>query len=124
MIRRSTLALIAALALPAAAHADGDPAKGAILFKQRCAVCHVAAPGAASTVGPNLFGVVGRKAASAPGFNYSDALKASGLTWSAAEIDSFITAPNKKVPGTRMFISVPSPADRADITAFLASLKK
>lgn len=124
MIRRLPFAaLLAALALPALAHAAGDPAKGATLFKQRCAVCHVDAAGAATTVGPNLFGVVGRKAASTS-FNYSDALKSSGLTWSATEIDSFITAPNKKVPGTRMFINVTNPADRADLIAFLSTLKK
>ncbi|HEY2658643.1 MAG TPA: c-type cytochrome [Caulobacteraceae bacterium] len=125
MIRRSNLlTLVAALAAPALAHAAGDPAKGATVFKQRCGVCHVSAAGAAATMGPNLFGVVGRKAGSTAGFTYSDAIKASGLTWSATELDSFLTAPNKKVPGTRMFINVTNPADRADLIAFLATLKK
>ncbi|QUD90650.1 cytochrome c family protein [Phenylobacterium montanum] len=86
-------------------------------------MCHVNTAGATPTAAPNLFGVVGRKAASTS-FNYSDALKASGLTWTPANIDSFITAPNKKVPGTRMVISVPAAPDRADLIAYLQTLKK
>ena len=125
MIRPATLAVLAAaLALPSLAHAAGDATKGAALFKQRCAACHVSEAGATPMAGPNLFGVVKRKAASTSFANYSDALKASGLTWTPAEIDAFLTAPNKKVPGTRMVISVPAPADRADLVAYLSTLKK
>ncbi len=124
MFDRSTLTVLAAaLALPAIAHAGGDPAKGATLFKQRCGICHVSTEGAKPSIAPNLFGLVGRKAAST-GFSYSDAMKASGLTWSPAELDGFLTAPNKKVPGTRMMISVPAAPDRTDIIAYLSSLKK
>ncbi len=124
MLRRTALPiLIAALALPAMAQAAGDAAKGATLFKQRCSMCHVSAAGAAPIAAPNLFGVAGRKAASTS-FNYSDALKASGLTWTAANLDAFLAAPNKKVPGTRMVISVPAEQDRADIVAYLSTLKK
>ena len=123
MLRNISLALVAALALPGLAFAAGDPAKGATLFKQRCGVCHVNTADATPTAAPNLFGVVGRKAASTS-FNYSDALKASGLKWTPADLDSFLTGPNKKVQGTRMVINVSNPTDRADLIAYLSTLKK
>jgi cytochrome c len=72
---------------------------------------------------PNLYGVVGRKAASTA-FGYSAALKASGLTWDPATLDRFLTSPMKLVPGTRMLIPVSDPKQRADLIAYLGSLKK
>ena len=59
---------------------SGDPAAGKTVF-QRCAICHKVDKGAGNGVGPNLFGVVGRKSASLPDFEYSGPLKASGITW-------------------------------------------
>ncbi len=125
MIRPFALAaLAAALALPNLAQAAGDPAHGGVLFKQRCAVCHVSAEGAAATSAPNLFGVVGRKAGTAAGFHYSTAMTAYGQAWGASNLDSFLAAPSKLVPGTRMYINVAKPEDRADLIAYLSSLKK
>lgn len=94
-----------------------DGVRGEALFKQRCAACHSVAPNGRS-VGPSLFGVVGRKAASA-NFNYSPALKKSGLSWDATTLDRYIAAPTKTVPGTRMIISVPNASDRKAILSFL-----
>ena len=65
----------------------------------------------------------GRKAASAPDFSYSKALKASGLVWTPAELDRFLTSPKTAVPGTAMPVSTPSAQDRADIIAYLATTK-
>lgn len=116
-------AALAALAagLPAfsAAGAQAGP-DGATLFRQRCGSCHQVTPGAASPLAPNLAGVVGRKAASTT-FNYSPALKASNLVWTRANLDRFITAPGKMVPGTRMVIAIPDAAQRAAVLNYLAT---
>jgi cytochrome c len=99
-----------------------DAAAGGELFKQRCSVCH-ATTGDKPGIGPSLAGVVGRKAAST-GFTYSAALKASGLVWNPKTLDSFLTAPGQLVSGTRMVISVSDPKQRADVVAYLGTLKK
>ena len=105
---------------PGAAWAQ-DAAKGAEVYQDRCGSCHVL-NGVGQ--GPSLVGVVGRKAASVQGFNYSDAMKASGLTWAPANLDRFLTGPAKLVPGTAMRATVPDPAERLDVIAYLASLKR
>jgi cytochrome c len=115
--------LIATLALlttgPACAQAaGGDVAKGLASFTDRCTSCHALDE---SHQGPKLRGVVGRKAASVPGFDYSDALKASGIVWTPATLDPFLTRPTKAVPGTAMRAVVSDPAERRDLIAYLAS---
>ena len=122
MPSRSGAALFAAaLALsPLVAHA-GDAAKGADVFQDRCSSCHVLN---GIGQGPSLLGVVGRKAAALPNFNYSDALKASGLVWTEANLDRFLSGPAKLVPGTAMRAVVSNPSDRGDLIAYLATLKR
>jgi glucose/arabinose dehydrogenase len=104
----------------------GDPDHGRVLFQQSCALCHptVLGPGGqpVSAQGPNLAGVVGRRAGSLPGFNFSKALAESGLVWSAPALDQFLAAPNADVPGTAMPIGVPKESDRLDLVAFLSTL--
>lgn len=95
---------------------------GEALFRQRCSSCHSVTPGRPSTLGPSLIGVVGRKAASTP-FNYSPALKASGLTWNRATLDRYLTSPPRTVPGTRMVIAVSDGAQRAVLIGYLESKK-
>ena len=109
----------AMVAAPAMAQ---DAAAGATLFRSRCLACHVVTPGQKGVLAPNLSGVAGRKAGSTT-YNYSPALKASGLKWDPATLDSFLTAPMKKVPGTRMVISIPDAKQRADVVAYLSTLK-
>lgn len=96
----------------------GDAAAGEDVFLDRCALCHVAEGGGP---GPSLKGVVGRKAASVPGFAYSDALKASARTWTASTLDEFLTDPAKSVPGTAMPIKVPDAKERADLISYLTA---
>ena len=112
--------VLAALTLSSAAlAAEGDPAAGKKAFDSRCGTCHSLDP-AAKKMGPNLSGVVGRKAGAIEGFKYSDALKNSGLTFDAATLDGYLANPRKAVPGTAMVIGVPDAKTRADIIAYLA----
>ena len=121
-MRRTSLAAVAGLTLIAAAvpAMAQDAAKGSDVYQDRCGSCHVLN---GIGQGPSLVGVVRRKAASLPGFNYSDAIKASGLTWTPANLDRFISGPTKLVPGTAMRAIVADPNDRRDLIAYLASLK-
>ncbi len=100
-----------------------NAAAGATLFKTRCSTCHGTAGEGRKGLGPSLKGLVGRKSGSVPDFKYSPALTKAALTWTPANLDSFITAPMKKVPGTRMVIAVPDAKQRGDLLAFLATLK-
>jgi len=119
------LAAMAASALigPATAqNAAGNPALGRTVFA-RCAACHAVTPGT-NRLGPSLAGVVGRKAGSVPGFNYSPAMKASKVVWNARSLDGFLTRPSASVPGTKMaFAGISSPADRANLIAYLGTAR-
>ncbi|HEY2709212.1 MAG TPA: c-type cytochrome [Caulobacteraceae bacterium] len=112
---------LASLAGAASAQPPGDAAKGANVYEDRCSGCHVLQ---GMGEGPPLAGVVGRKAGSVAGFPYTDAMKASGLTWTAANLDRFLTGPGKLVPGTAMQITLPADADRRNLIAYLSSLKR
>jgi cytochrome c2 len=102
----------------AAAHADGDPARGEQRFVD-CAACHAPQPGVAN-VGPSLTGVFGRKAGTLADFRYSPALKRSGITWTPETLDTFLADPQKAVPNNRMpYAGMQDAADRADLIAFL-----
>lgn len=85
-----------------------------------CQSCHTITPGGPSMTGPNLHGVVGRKAGTATNYNFSEALKASGVTWDAATLDTWITNPRTMVPGNKMtFMGMKDPKDRTDLIAYL-----
>jgi cytochrome c2 len=108
----------------APAVAEATPAAGAVpvAFAQ-CHACHSVESGK-NGVGPSLAGVFGRKAGSAPGYAYSDANKNSGLTWDEATLDEYLTAPMKKVPGTKMvFAGLTDAAKRKDVIEYLKTLK-
>jgi cytochrome c len=119
-------ALAAAAVLAAtAAHAGGDAKHGAELFADNCGDCHSVKEGGINRKGPNLFGVVGRKSGSVPGFDYSDANKAKDWVWTPERLEPYLEAPKKVVPGTIMkFKGDPDPQERADIIAFLMTLHK
>lgn len=74
-------------------------------------------------VGPNLYGIVGRKAGAAA-YPYSPAMKSSAIVWTPEKLDRFLAAPGKLVPGTKMPIAVPGAADRQAIIAYLKTLRK
>jgi cytochrome c2 len=109
--------------VPAETASAVPESKGATLFA-KCAACHALEAGK-NLIGPSLHGVVGRKAASAPGFVYSDAMKSSGITWTDAELSDYLTQPQKKVPGTKMsFPGLPDAQDRAELIAYLKEKAK
>lgn len=116
-------AAVAALAAAGTAHAA--PSAGRASFERNCASCHSVDPSLSSRAGPGLFGVVGRKAGTAPNYNYTDALAragAGGKAWTRADLDVFLADPSKAVPGTAMPVNLADKGERAAVIDYLASL--
>jgi len=104
-------------AILVAALSAGDPKAGEALYA-RCAACHALAH---DRVGPRHCGLLGRRAGSVAGFEYSAAMKNSGIVWSARTLDRFLATPLKQVPGTSMtYAGMDDAGDRADLIAYLA----
>jgi cytochrome c len=115
--------LLAAGVFTTPAFAAGDPVQGKAVFA-RCAICHNVEKDGGNGVGPNLFGVVGSKAASVDGFNFSGPMKASGIVWNDDNLAKWIAGPAKMVPGTKMaFAGITSKGQIADVIAYLHTLK-
>jgi len=108
-----------ALAIPASAaavDAAGDPEAGAKVYT-RCEACHTFAY---DRTGPRHCGLLGRKAGSVAGFDYSEAMKRSGIVWNAQTLDRFLADPMSTVPGTTMgYAGIADAGERADLIAFL-----
>jgi cytochrome c len=120
-VRRSAFVVALALAAGTAAGADGNPARGEQLYA-RCQACHALAY---DRVGPRHCGLLGRKAGSVPGFDYSTAMKKSGIVWTAKALDQFLADPPRGVPGTTMtYAGIPDPKERTDLIAYLAKESK
>jgi cytochrome c len=115
---RLVLTAVAALLLGSPAAAD-DP--GSVEL-QRCKICHSLDKGGPNRVGPNMFGVFGRKAGTVYGFNYSEAMKHSGITWDDDTMAAFLRDPRAAIPGNRM--SFPGIKDEAALSALLSRLKQ
>ena len=111
---------VAAAMIAAPAWAEGNEARGERLFNQQCKACHTVEKGGASPVGPNLSGLLGRKAGSEGGFQSSDAMKNSGIVWDDKTLAEYLQDPKGKVPGTKMvFIGLKQDAQQQDMIAFL-----
>lgn len=106
-----------------AASAPADATRGAALFKQRCGICHSTVVDTGPRPAPSMKGIVGRKAGTVANFKYSPALQKYGQAWNKTSLDAFVAAPAKVVPGTFMVISLPAPQDRADVIAYMETLK-
>jgi len=103
-----------------AAHAPSPQPPGGEAVFASCAVCHPHDESGRAGVGPNLHGVGGRKAGSDPSFAYSEALRASRITWTEKDLDAFLADPQGYAPGTTMpFAGLKDPADRAAVIRFL-----
>jgi cytochrome c len=110
------------IGLTAAKVSAQDAENGQDLFRQ-CRACHQIGAGAKNLVGPQLNGIVGRKASTVEGFNYSDASKdaaAKGLVWTEDKLEAYLEAPAKFMPGTKMaYAGLKEASDRKDVIAYL-----
>lgn len=123
MLRKCFVALALLASGTLAAEAAGDAVKGKNVYK-RCVVCHTDDKGGGDALGPNLFGIVGRKAAMRPGYAYSAPLKASNIVWTEANLIKWSAGPGRMVPGTKMFFAgITSKNQQADLAAYLKTLK-
>ena len=108
--------LLAALLASPLAQADGDAAAGRQLYAARCSACHSVEY---NGVGPTHKNLIGRRAGTAAGYSYSNALKQSQVVWGEETLTRWLTEPEKFIPGQKMFISIPDSKERADLVAFL-----
>jgi len=120
-MRRKPLLVATLLAIAAAPSFGADANAGRTFFRAQCLLCHSAEGGDnGGAQGPNLAGVLGRKAAST-GFSYTPAMKASGLTWDGPTLERFLASPTTVVPGSAMVIPVPQQADRDNLVAYFTA---
>lgn len=98
----------------------GDAVRGQALYAAQCTSCHAVD---AHKTGPAHRGVLGRRVGSAPGYTYSDEVAASRLRWTAQTLNAWLADPEDLVPGQRMGVQVIDAKDRADLIAWLATLK-
>ena len=99
----------------------GNVSHGQALFQERCGTCHASGAQGGGGQGPDLGGVVGRRAGSTD-FGYSPALRHATFSWTAAQLDRFLTDPAAAVAGTTMPVGVPDATERRDLVAYLATL--
>jgi cytochrome c len=124
MLRLPALAVMA-LALGPTSGEAADIAKGQAAFVRQCAICHTIDKGGENRVGPNLFGVIGRRAGAAPDFKYTNAFRNTAtFEWTEGLLGPWIALPAVMVPGTAMgvFPGV-SDRDKDDIVAYIAAQK-
>jgi len=107
-------------AAPAIALSAGDAARGEAVYA-RCFACHSLD---ADRTGPRHCGLLGRRAGNVPGFDYSPAMRASGLVWDAKTLDRFLADPVRTVPGTSMgYAGIKDARERADLIAYLGKAR-
>jgi nitrite reductase (NO-forming) len=98
----------------------GDASSGRLVFR-KCQACHSIEPGK-NMLGPSLAGVIGRKAGTEAGYNYSPAMKSADIVWNPQTLDQYLSDPAKVVPGNKMpFPGLKTDHDRADVIAYLAA---
>jgi cytochrome c len=96
----------------------GDAKAGEAIY-ERCAACHSLAH---DRTGPRHCGLIGRRAGSVEGFEYSPAMKRSGIVWTRQSLDRFLAAPTKVVPGTSMgYAGIADARERAQLIAYLTA---
>ena len=115
MWKRTLLTGLAVLSLPSSAMA-GDAVRGARIYESRCGACHSLDQ---DRVGPRHRGVFGRTAGSVSGYDYSKALRRSGIVWDGETLDRWLTNPQNLIPGQKMGYRLPNAGERADVIAYL-----
>jgi cytochrome c len=107
---------------PAALAQDAEAGKASF---NKCLACHAIGEGAKNKVGPELNGIDGRKSGTAADYNYSDANKNSGITWSEAQFKDYIKDPRAKIPGTKMvFAGIKNEKEINDLWAYISQFDK
>jgi len=102
----------------------GNAEDGKVVAQKHCIVCHSFEKGGKTVYGPNLFDMAGKPAAAIAGYDYSDALKTSGLTWTDKNLIGFLADPEQFLKGTKArFPGLKSAQDKADILAYMKTLK-
>ena len=120
----STAGIVMAFLGVAGLGAQADPTNGKALFEQKCASCHTVSPDMAhGLLGPNLVGVAGRAAATADGWDFSDALKESKVVWTDENLHKWLSDSTAFIGGAKMDLKVPSRIEREDLIAYLKTLK-
>ena len=115
--RLSVIGLLAVLSAPALA--DCDMERGQSLYS-KCAICHTNGADEGHLVGPNLYGIVGKKVAAAEDFFYTDEMAAYGVTWTTELLDKFLESPMTEVRGTSMaFAGLRKEDDRETLICYL-----
>jgi nitrite reductase (NO-forming) len=99
---------------------DGDAAAGRQVYR-KCQACHSLEPGK-NSLGPSLSGIFGKKAAAAPDYNYSAAMKSAQIVWDVATLDAYLLDPQKLIPQNKMpFPGLKTATERKDVIAYLAA---
>jgi cytochrome c len=117
--------LVASICLGTGSGHAQDATKGKAAFVRQCAICHTIDKGGPNGFGPNLFGIVGRKAATVPEYNYSRAFQtAANWVWEEGLLRPWISLPATMVPGNKMAVfQGVAERDRDDIVAYVAAQK-
>ena len=113
--------LLALATSPVPAQNGGDPDAGADVFDTYCSDCHSVTSRGRNRKGPTLHGVMGRRAGTAPGFEYSPAMVSSGIVWNPNNLSSYLADPRGVVPGGKMKDKLTKGSDRANVIAYLAN---
>ena len=126
-MKKIVLALFATFISVSSANAADDMVKAGKKVTKKCKICHEFKEAKGNKIGPNLFGIVGRKAASVKGFKYSDAMVAKGadgVVWDEATLDAYVKKPSAWLPkGSMLFKGLDSKEDREALIAYLKTLK-
>lgn len=102
---------------------NGDPSEGEAQFMRKCSACHDRGKDGGNGKGPHLWNVMGRKAGTNPGFQYSDAMRNSGHVWTYATLNYYLTRTDRAVPGRTMdFRGISKDPERADLLLFIRTL--
>lgn len=122
MIRLLALCILL-MVRPAFGSPTGIASRGKVLFSSNCAACHADRRAAPDRQGPNLWGIFGAKPGSQPGFAYSGDFARADFSWDEAHLDKWLTKPTSLIPDSYMLYQQPDPQIRADIIAYLKTLR-